>query len=459
FLVADAITRAGEDGRPPPDLLYTDEDKIDEHGRRSDPHFKPDFNRELLWGQHYMSHLMTVRRDVIERVGGFQEGYEGSQDYDLVLRCVAETTPDRIVHIPHVGYHWRAIEGSTALATDAKRYPADAAKRALADHLPPGWTVADAAAPTAYTALPPRPDPAPPVSIIIPTRNGLDLVERCVASIEAKTIYPAYEIVLIDNQTDQPEQRAAFEQMAADGRLRLLDYDDEFNYSAINNFGVGQTDAPLVCLLNNDIEVIEPGWLDAMVRHAVRPDVGAVGAMLLYGDDTIQHAGVVLGLGGVAGHSHKQFPGDAFGYFSRLTIAHQVGAVTAACLVVRRLVYEEVGGLDADELAVAFNDIDLCLRIHHAGYRNIWTPEARLYHHESVSRGAEDTPEKQARFEAEVHVMLDRWGDELLHDPAYNPNLALDADSFTLARSPRVQPPWPRSGRSTNTLGRARVQE
>ncbi|MDH4169222.1 MAG: glycosyltransferase family 2 protein [Acidimicrobiia bacterium] len=436
YLVARAI-----DADPHLDLIYTDEDKIDEEGRRFDPHFKPDYNPELFLGQNYLSHLTTLRRSLVTDLGGFRAGFEGSQDYDLFLRVVARTTPERIGHIPHVAYHWRAIEGSTAQRTDAKDYVTDAALAALADHVPTDWTVEPAGAPTTYRVRPPLPDPAPRVSILVPTRNGWPLIDTLMTSM-AHTTYPDYEVIILDNQSDDRETIAGFARLEAEGRARVVPFDRAFNYSAINNHGVAHSSGELICLLNNDIEVMAGEWLSEMVRRALQPDVGAVGAKLLYPDHTIQHAGVVLGLGGVAGHGHRQFPDDAYGYFSRLAITHQVGAVTAACLVMRRSVWDEVGGLDEVDLAVAFNDVDLCLKISAAGYRNVLCVDAVLIHHESVSRGAEDTPEKQARFSREVGIMVDRWGDALLHDPAYNPNLALDADAFTLAREPRVATPW-----------------
>ncbi|MGI9601484.1 MAG: glycosyltransferase family 2 protein [Acidimicrobiales bacterium] len=436
YLVAQAI-----DADPSVDLVYTDEDKIDEEGRRYDPHFKPDYNPELLLGQNYFSHLTTIRRSVAEEVGSFRPGTEGSQDYDLVLRVVAHT--DRIVHVPHVGYHWRAIEGSTAKDSAAKRYVIDAALTALRDHVPDDWTVEPASAPTTYRARPPLPDPAPSVSILVPTRNGWPLIDTLMTSLELTT-YPNYEVVILDNQSDDQRALAGFAELEASGRARVEPFDAPFNYSAINNHGVDCTDGELICLLNNDIEIVDGDWLGELVRQAVRPEIGAVGAKLLYPDRTIQHAGVILGLGGVAGHGHRQFAHDAHGYFSRLAITHQVGAVTGACLVVRRSVWTEAGGLDESDLAVAFNDVDLCLKITAQGYRNVLCPHVVLVHHESVTRGAEDTPEKQARFGSEIDVMLSRWGGALFDDPAYNPNLALDADAFTLAREPRVTTPWRR---------------
>lgn len=446
FLVAKAVI-----DDPKLDFIYSDEDKLDARGRRVDPHFKPDFNYDLLLGQNYLSHLSVIRRSLIDEAGGFREGFEGSQDYDLFLRCIEQSAPERIHHLPFVLYHWRAIEGSTASSTTAKDYPEQAAIRALSDHLDRVATpaiVEPGPAPTAYRARWKLPDDRPLVSIIIPTRNGRDLVAQCIDSIESVTTYPNTEVILIDNQSTESASKAYFDLLDHQGRVKLLRYDAPFNYAAINNAGVAASSGELLCLLNNDIEVITPEWLDEMVAQILRPGVGAVGAKLRYPDDTIQHAGVVLGLGGVAGHGHKRFGHAEFGYFSRLVVTHEVGAVTAACLVTSRRIWDEVGGLDAENLAVAFNDIDFCLRVRRAGHRIVFTPFAELYHHESVSRGGEDTVEKQHRFGREVEYMLDTWAPELLDDPAYSPNLSLEVESFSPARVPRVAYEWRPGGAS-----------
>ncbi len=422
------------------DLIYTDEDKIDEHGRHFDPHCKPRWNPELLLGQNYCSHLTAIRRRIVDEVGGLRPGTEGSQDHDLLLRATATISAERIVHVPHVAYHWRAITGSTALSPGQKSYTETASIEALRHRLGDAWTVDVAAAPTAYRCTPPLTD-VPMVSILIPTRDRIELVRQCVDSLK-KTTYPAFEIIVIDNGSEQPETLEWFADFDNGIDHRVVAAPGPFNFSTINNIGAAAANGDLLLLLNNDTEVIEPRWLTEMVVWATQPGIGAVGAKLLYPNDTIQHAGVILGLGGLAGHGHLQDERDAYGYFSRLTITHEVGAVTGACLMTRRDTWEALGGLDED-LAVAFNDIDYCLRVRHErGERILWTPQALLYHHESVSRGKEDDPVKIARFNAEVDRCLDRWSDVLDLDPAYSPNLALDRDSFTLARQPRVVPPW-----------------
>lgn len=437
--------------RPGADYIYSDEDKIDENGRRHEPYFKPDWLPDLFAGQNYTSHLSVYRAERVRAVGGFRPGLEGSQDWDLALRVTEKIPPDRIVHIPKILYHWRAIPGSTALQLSEKNYPVAAARRALADHFERiGQPVEIQPVPGDHWRIKyPLPADPPLVSIVIPTRNGLVFLRRCVDSLLEKTTYPNFEIVVVDNGSDDPDALAYLASLA-DGShpllrpghaARVLRYTDPFNYSAINNFAVREARGHLVALLNNDLEVISPDWLDEMASQALRPEIGCVGAMLYYPNDTIQHAGVVLGLGGVAGHAFRDFPRGTEGKFNRARLVQNYSAVTAACLLVRKSVYEEAGGLDEKDLAVAFNDIDFCLKVRAAGYRNLWTPFAEFYHHESATRGADDTPEKADRFRREVAVMLERWGPVLKEDPAYNPNLTLEVNDFSLASPPRVSLP------------------
>jgi len=424
--------------RPETDLVYSDEDKIDEDGRRFEPYFKPDWNPDLFLGQNYLSHFSVYRTALVRDVGGFREGYEGSQDWDLALRVTDRSTPPRILHIPKVLYHWRAIAGSTALELSEKSYPVEAARRALIDHFAArGIGASLEPVPGGHwRTVYPLSQPAPLVSIIIPTRNGLEHLRRCVESITSATDYPSYEILIVDNGSDEPATLAWLGQVASD-TIRVLPVPGPFNYSAINNTAVRAARGEIVALLNNDLEVITPGWLTEMVSHACRQDVGCVGAMLYFPNDHIQHAGVILGVGGVAGHAFRDFPRGTEGVFNRARLIQELSAVTAACLVVRKSVYTLVGGLDEADLAIAFNDIDFCLKVRRAGFRNIWTPFAELYHHESASRGADDTPEKRHRFDREVEAMLRRWGSDLGGDPAYNPNLTLERNDFSLAIPPR----------------------
>ncbi|WP_229467545.1 glycosyltransferase family 2 protein [Massilia sp. Mn16-1_5] len=421
--------------RPSAQIVYSDEDKLDPNGRRCAPYFKPDFSPDLLYSQNYISHLGVYRRELVQAVGAFRQGYEGSQDYDLVLRCIARITDARdIVHVPEVLYHWRMAEGSTASGQEQKSYTTDAARRALQNHFDSTRQPASVAviAPGLYRQHWAIPEPAPLVSLIVPTRDCHDVLKTCVDSILQKTSYSNYEILIVDNQSTCPRTLAYMAELEAEGKARVLRYDQPFNYSAINNFAARHAGGSILGLINNDVEVISPDWLNEMASHAIRAEIGCVGAKLYYPNDTLQHGGVVCGIGGVAGHSHKYRPRDDDGYFSRLRIVHNTSAVTAAALLVRRDVFEQVGGLDETGLRVAFNDVDLCLKVMQAGYRNLWTPFAELYHHESISRGSDETPEKRERFKRECIVMQARWPEVLARDPYYNPNLTLRREDYSL---------------------------
>jgi glycosyltransferase involved in cell wall biosynthesis len=441
YCLAEAINR-----RPDAEIIYSDEDKIDGNGERFDPYFKPDFSIDLFYGQNYLNHLTAHRRANIAAVDGWRKGFEGSQDYDLTLRILERVDANRIVHIPLVLYHWRAAEGSTARDIGEKGYAFHAGFRALEDHIGRmglAARVAEVPGTPYYRVRYEAPAPQPLVSIIIPTRDGAAILDQCLTSLFTGRSYENIEVIVVDNGSVEAETFALFQRwQGQEPRLRVLAYDQPFNYSAINNFAVAQASGEFVCLMNNDIEIIDRDWLSEMMSFAVQPDVGCVGAKLLYPNGQIQHAGVVLGVGGVAGHSHKFAAGDAPGYFSHLLLPRTVSAVTAACLVVRKAIYEEVGGLDAEALAVAFNDVDFCIKVRNAGYRNVWTPFARMIHHESLTRGAETTPEKKARFTSEVRTMMARWGVQLLEDPFYSPNLTLMAEDHSLAFPPRAPKPW-----------------
>lgn len=419
-------------------LIYSDEDKIDEAGRRYDPYFKPDWNYDLFLSQNCFSHLGVYQTALVRELGGFRQGMEGSQDWDLALRCIERLQPGEIGHIPRVLYHWRAIAGSTALGVGEKDYASAAGLRAVRDHLERTHCAAEVEmiAPGRVRVRRSLPDDLPRVSLIIPTRDKVELLRTCIGSILARTDYPDYEILIVDNQSTEPATLAYFSELAMDPRISVVPFDAPFNYSAINNYAATKLTGSIIGLVNNDIEVDTPGWLREMVSQVVRPDVGAVGAMLLYPDNTIQHAGVILGMHGIAGHLYAGLPREHAGQMGRALLVQEMSAVTAACLLVRKAVFDEVGGLD-ERLSVAFNDVDLCLRIRAKGYRNLWTPHAVLYHHESASRGHEDTPEKKARFSGEVNVMRERWGSALSADPSYNPNLSLMGEAFGLAFPPR----------------------
>ena len=419
--------------KPKVEFIYSDEDKINLNGQRVEPHFKSDWNLDLLYSQNYVSHLGVYKTDIINKIGGFRLGYEGSQDYDLLLRYSREIDQTNIIHISKVLYHWRIVEGSTALASGEKSYTTDAGIKALQDHfkaLNEDVVVEEGPGANMYKvnwqiAIEPL------VSLIIPTYNGYEITKQAIDSIIEKTTYQNYEILLVDNNSNDPIALEYFEELDKHEKITVLRYPFPFNYSAINNFAAKQAKGEIVGLVNNDVEVISPEWLTEMVSHAQRKDVGCVGAMLYFDNDTIQHAGVITGLGGVAGHSHKHFPKDHPGYFYRLKLVQNLSAVTAACLMIKKTAFDEVNGLNEEDLTVAFNDVDFCLKVQAAGYRNLWTPYAELYHYESISRGAEDNPVKVARFNKEVDYMKSTWSTDKKSDPCYSPNLTTDREDFT----------------------------
>lgn len=421
-------------------FLYSDEDKIDENGLRMDPHFKPDWNPDLLLSQNYVCHLVALDRELIEKVGACREGYEGAQDHDLLLRVMQHVNQNQVQHIEKVLYHWRMTPESTAATPAAKSYSSDSGVAAIGDYLDrtdSTATVEKGKYPNTYRVVWDVPVDTPKVSIIIPTRDRVDILSQCIDSVCELTDYPDYEIIIVDNASVEQETLDYFEKIKTRDNsketIRVLSYDGEFNYSAINNFAVEQAHGSVITMMNNDIEVINRQWLREMVGHAIRSEIGCVGAKLLYKNNMVQHAGVILGIGGVAGHAHKYFDAESAGYFSRLHLTQNLSAVTAACLTVEKEIYQRAGGLNDSDLKVAFNDVDFCLKVKSLGLRNIWTPYAMLYHHESISRGQEDTHEKKVRFNREVLYMQERWGELLSSDPAYNKNLTLVHEDFSLA--------------------------
>ncbi|MBU2785106.1 glycosyltransferase [Acidithiobacillus ferriphilus] len=427
---------------PDAKLIYSDEDKIDEKGRRCDPYFKPDWNPELLLGQNYISHLGVYKREQVLNIGGFRPGFEGSQDWDLVLRFTDDLAPAQIRHIPAILYHWRILSGSTASDLGAKPYVVDAAKKAITETLErrDEDAILDSACNGAFHLPRFTVNENPLVSIIIPTRNGLSDLRQCLDSLN-RTDYPNTEILVIDNQSDDPGTLAYLTELQRRTNLRVLSYPHPFDYAAMHNWAVPQARGEYVCLLNNDTEVIADRWLTEMLGQGQRRNIGVVGAKLLYPDGTIQHGGVLLGIGGIAGHAHKSQHSESRGHFSRTALVQNFSAVTAACLLMKKDHWNRVGGM-AQELTVAFNDVDLCLRLREAGLRNVWLPQALLYHHESKSRGTDIHPDKLRRFALEHAYMQWRWGFVLRNDPAYNPNLTLGREDFSLAWPPRVRHPW-----------------
>lgn len=435
YYVADAIL-----ANPGVQLIYSDEDKIDESGVRASPYFKCDWNPDLFYSHNMLSHLGVYRKSLIDEVGGFREGYEGSQDYDLALRCIENLDRRSIYHIPRVLYHWRIHSESTAGGIEAKPYAIEAGRRAINEHFT-RCGVAAYVEPLGYgyRARYKLPGDMPLVTLVMPSKNKFELVKRCIDSIVAKTSYPNYEIIVVDNGSDDPRVIEYFESLSACRQIKVLREDIPFNYSRLNNIGVSAASGEIVGLVNNDLEIITPDWLLEMVGLALAPGVGAVGAKLLYPDGRIQHAGIVLGIGGVAAHAHKYIPIDNFGYFGRAALISSFSAVTGACLVVQKSLYVQVGGLNETDLAVAYNDVDFCLKLAEAGYRNVFTPYAQLFHHESATRGAEDTPEKKIRLKKEADYMYSRWGEFIRRDPAYSSNLTLEAEDFSYAWPPRAE--------------------
>jgi glycosyltransferase involved in cell wall biosynthesis len=435
-LVALEIERHPDAG-----LIYSDEDKIDEDGLRSNPFFKPDWNPELFLGQNYINHLGCYRTDVLREIGGFREGLEGSQDYDLALRCIDRLRPGQVRHIPRILYHWRMVGGSLAAIPNAKPYAKEAARRAIADHCKrqgmPGKVVPCPENAESHRVIHALPEPAPLVSIIIPTRDRAELLKRCVESIRARTDYSPFEILIVDNGSVEEETFRFFREVERDERIRVISESGPFNYSRLNNSAAKQARGDILVFLNNDTEIEDASWLTEMVSHAARAEVGAVGARLWWPDGTLQHGGVVLGLGGVAGHAFPHIPRGHPGYFNRAMLQQNSSAVTGACMAVRKSVFEELKGFDEVNLGVTFNDIDFCLRLTQRGYRVVWTPYANLIHHESASRGHQRTREEQEEFERAVDYMQTTWGAELMHDPFYNPNLSLNPPGFEIAFPPR----------------------
>jgi len=429
---------------PDSDLIYSDEDKIYENNERFDPYFKPDWNPELLSVQNYISHFCLLRTNIIKKVNGFRVGFEGAQDWDLTMRISEMVPADHIRHIPYILYHWRAIQGSTARSHDEKGYIDSAQKITLESHFERTEKNVEISQTTqGYWRIKYKiPDPMPLVSIIIPTKNQLKLLYQCINSIQDKTKYSNYEIIVINNQSDDPKVLDFYNELNKKEKIRVVEYNHPFNFSAINNFGVKHANGEIIVFLNDDIEIISPEWLDELVSHSVRPEIGAVGAKLYYPNNQIQHAGVVLGLGGVAGHAYLNMPRTYPGQMSRALLTQNYSAVTAACMAIRKEIFIKVGGFNEVNLRIAFNDVDFCIRVLQAGYRNIWTPYAELYHHESASRGYEDTPEKQMRFKSEIDYMKDKWDLILENDPTYNLNLSLEQESYSISFPPRIIRPW-----------------
>lgn len=420
---------------PNAEMLYSDEDKFDEVVGRHDPYFKPDFDPLLLAGQNYLTHFLVVRRELIIQVGGLRSEFDGAQDWDLVLRLTDVVSPENVVHVPQILYHWRSHSRSTASSIASKDYASSAGRRAVSEHVKKsdGGAEVTTIVPTGHVRVRWHlPDDKPLVSVVVPTRDG-PYLEACLDGLLNATNYPRLEVLIVDNGSQDPRTREMLASL--DSRHGFVIRDERsFNFSALNNLAVSRANGDLVCLLNDDTKIVSSDWLQEMVGQILRPGVGAVGAKLYYEDGRIQHAGVVLGIGGVAGHAYRFWPGDSAGYMGRLLLPQRFSAVTAACMLVRRSAWQQVNGFD-ETIAVAFNDVDFCLRLGEAGWQIVWTPYAELTHYESVSRGTEEG--RAAEFTAEVDYMRQRWASSLSHDPTYNPNLTLVREDWSLGWPPR----------------------
>lgn len=423
------------------DVIYTDEDKVSfDLKDYFEPHFKSDYNLDLIRSNNYICHLFVAGKSIVDQVGGFRKEYDGSQDYDFILRCVEQSK--HVEHVPKVLYHWRCHPGSTAANQESKMYCYEAGKRAIEDHLKrmgeDDCQVVMTEHLGFYHVIYPIREQKK-VSIIIPNKDQKEILERCIESIIQKTDYKNYEIIIVENNSTTNEIFEYYKTIEQRENIRVVIWKDKFNYSAINNFGVRYANGEYLLFLNNDIEVIRENWLSEMLANVQRKEVGIVGAKLLYPDNMVQHAGVIIGMGGIAGHPLSRHPADDCGYFARGIIQQNLNAVTAACMLTKKEVYEKVNGFE-EKLAVAFNDIDLCLKVRKAGYLIVYDPEALLYHHESISRGKEDTLEKRNRFEGEVDYMAKKWKDVLEKgDEYYNPNLSLLSGNFELKKESEMQ--------------------
>lgn len=433
FYVAEEINR-----HPESELIYSDEDKLDNTGNRTDPHFKCDFNYDLFLCQNMIGSASVYSVKLLRQIGGFRKAFEGAEVYDIALRSIERLKPENIRHIPRVLYHTRSQVKKNEQTLGMRC----AEIRAVKSHLERMHINASVHnAPEAeqfrrirYTL----PVTSPSVDIIIPTRNNIRLLQKCILSILSRTTYDHYRITIIDNGSTESECLELLNQWEANARITIIRDPSPFNYSKLNNRAVNLSSAEFVCLMNNDIEIISPEWLDEMMSHAIQPNIGAVGARLWYPDYTLQHGGVIVGLHGGACHSHKHLPKGNSGYFGRASLQQSFSAVTAACMLLHRSHFLAVGGLNEEHLPIAFNDVDLCLKLREKGLRNVWTPYAEMFHHESASRGHDDTPEKQEQAKKEVRYIQNRWKNMIRHDPAYSPNLTIEYKDFSIAWPPRT---------------------
>lgn len=419
---------------PAIDVLYTDEDKVTtDLSEHFQPHLKPDFNLDLLRSNNYICHFFVARRTIALAVGGFRPEFNGAQDYDFIFRCTEQA--EKIAHIPRILYHWRVHSASTADNPASKMYAYEAGKRAIEEHLARTGTKGEVSLRADHgfydVRYPVQGEPL--VSILIPNKDQKDTLLQCIRSVLEKSTWKNFEILIIENNSEQPETFACYRELEKDPRIRVLNYPGKtFNYSAINNFGAREAKGGYLLFLNNDISVITPDWMEQLLGNCQRPEVGIVGAKLYYPDDTVQHAGIVIGIGGIAGHAFLGLARAKSGYLHKASLQMDYSAVTAACMMMKAKAFEKTGGFE-EALAVAFNDVDLCLRTVEQGWLVVYDPHVEMYHYESKSRGAEDNQEKVRRFQQEIEFMRTRWIRLLKEgDPNYNPNLTLSKWNYSL---------------------------
>ncbi len=440
---------------PQADALYTDEDKVttelDEHFQ---PHLKPDFNLDLLRSNNYICHFFVVRRSVVEKAGGFRKEFDGAQDYDFIFRCTENAR--EVVHVPEILYHWRTHKASTADNPASKMYAFEAGKRAIEAHLERTGTkgIVSHTQDLGFYRVKYPIQGEPLVSVIIPNKDEKETLQTCLESLKKNTSYRNFEIIIIENNSTTEEIFRYYKELSKDPQIHLLRWGKEFNYSAINNFGAAHARGEYLLFLNNDVKSIDPDWMEEMLGVCQRPEVGGVGAKLIYPDNTIQHAGCVIGMGGIAGHMFVDMPADRTGYLHKASLLQDMSAVTAACLMMKKEVFEQAGGF-TEELAVAFNDVDLCLKVRKNDYLIVYDPYAKLYHMESKTRGAEDSKEKVRRFQTEIEYMRCHWIDILKNgDPYYNKNLSLTKWNYSLRPIPGMETAGAKKGQKKENTGR-----
>ena len=415
------------------DVLYTDEDKVAaDLSEYFQPHFKPDFSPDLLRSNNYICHLFVVKRLLAVSVGGQRKEFDGAQDYDFILRCCEQAKS--IVHIPKILYHWRVHKASTADNPASKRYAFEAGKRAIEAHLKRMKVTGTVSATKdlGFYRVKYKVQGNPFISIVIPNKDNVGILKRCIDSIQSKSTYRNYEVIIVENNSKEPDTFAYYKSIDGKDGISVIYWEEEFNYSRINNYGIMHAKGDYIVCLNNDISVITPDWMEELLGNCQRKEVGITGARLYFPDNTIQHAGIVVGMGGSAGSMFVGMSRNRTGYMHKAAIQQNLSAVTAACFMVKRQAFEQAGGFD-EKLAVAFNDVDFCLRVRQAGYLVVYNPDAQMYHDESKTRGYEDTPEKQARFQKEKDYLRSRWPEIMEQgDPYYNRNLSLEKCDYTI---------------------------